>query len=188
MNFFEKANVPEELLYLVDEKDQVLGSIKRNLANQDPKKIHREVGILIFDNENRLLLQKRSRYKSVHPGVWSITAGHIQYQSEALATANEELWEELGFRTNLLYLEKKLHRYPHESHFMYYFLAYYQQQKLRLSQSEVEKIDFFSLKTYQHLCGQEKVNIYHNLVYLPFWQGKYQEQISTLINMARKND
>lgn len=158
------ANKPDELLDWVDDKDQVIGQIVRKKANSDPKYTHREVGILIFDQDKRVLLQKRSQYKTVFPGLWSITAGHILSGDEPLQTAHSELEEELGFDTKLTYFKKEFHRYDHETHFMYYYLGRYKDEKIVLEQAEVEKTQFFSKDELEELI---KSNQPINKIHLP---------------------
>ncbi|NCN87753.1 MAG: NUDIX domain-containing protein [Candidatus Pacebacteria bacterium] len=153
----DTANKPEELLDWVDDNDQIIGQIVRKKANSNPKYIHREVGVLIFDQDNRVLLQKRSQYKNVFPGMWSITAGHILSGEQPLATAHTELKEELGFDTDLTFLKKELHRYDHESHFMYYYLGRYNGEKLVLEKAEVEKTSFFSKDELEKLIESNKL-------------------------------
>jgi 8-oxo-dGTP pyrophosphatase MutT (NUDIX family) len=156
------ANKPDELLDWVDDKDQVIGQIVREKANSNPKFTHREVGVLIFDQDKRVLLQKRSQYKTVFPGLWSITAGHILSGDEPLLTAHSELKEELGFDTKLTYLKKELHRYDHETHFMYYYLGRYNGEKIVLEQAEVEKTQFFSKNDLEELLkSNQPINKTH---------------------------
>ena len=45
------------------------------------------------------LLQRRALHKESWPGMWDISAaGHVEAGGSALATAQRELWEELGLR------------------------------------------------------------------------------------------
>lgn len=140
------ANKPNELLDLVDENDQIIGEVIRKDANADPKLIHREIGVIIVDDQNRILFEKRSKYKKVGPGVWSIPAGHVLKGEGIEVTAHQELLEEIGFDLDLTYLGKKLRRYKNESHFTNYFLGKYSGQKIKIEPAEVEKARFFSKK------------------------------------------
>lgn len=168
------ANKPDELLDWVDDQDQVIGQIVRKKANSDPQYTHREVGILVFDNLNRVLLQKRSQHKTVHPGMWSITAGHILSSDDPLETAHTELQEELGFDVDLVFLEKELHSYDHETHFMYYYLAQYNGEEISLEAAEVEKVDFFSKAELDELIAKNEEPV--NLKHLPIINKVFQDK------------
>ena len=181
MNLKNKANQPDEILDWVDDQDRVVGEIVRSKANSDPKYAHREVGILLVDKDERILLQKRSKYKNENPSVWSITAGHILAKGDPEITAHQELEEELGFDTKLIYLDKILKTYPWETHFTYYFLAKYDGQKIVLEPAEVEKVDFFSKAELDDLINsKEKVNTSHLPIFNKFWAGEFNDRFSLL--------
>lgn len=76
-NINQKANSPDELLDQVNDQDEVIGIVARPIANSDPKYTHREISVLLFDDQMRVVIQKRSPYKTVHPNMWSLLAGHI---------------------------------------------------------------------------------------------------------------
>jgi len=63
----------------------VLRTEKRAVVHAE-NLLHRAVHILVFNKRNEVFLQKRSKLKDKHPGVWdSSAAGHL-----------DELQEELG--------------------------------------------------------------------------------------------
>jgi isopentenyldiphosphate isomerase len=170
------ATQPEELLYLVNKKNKVIGSIIRKVANTNPLFIHREIGIIIYNKNREILLQKRSLYKKVHPGMWSITAGHITYGLTPSEAAKKELAEELGLDLKLIHITTRLNEYSHESHFMYYYLCFYQGKKdIKLEKAEVTKTDFFSPNKLKKLQKKERVNLTHLPVLNKYWQGEFQE-------------
>lgn len=74
-NINQKANSPDELLDQVNDQDEVIGIVARPIANSDPKYTHREISVLLFDDQMRVVIQKRSPYKTVHPNMWSLLAG-----------------------------------------------------------------------------------------------------------------
>lgn len=58
---------------------------------------HRSVHIWLVDDDQRVLLQKRSEFKDTHPGLFDVScAGHITANDPVLETAVRELEEELG--------------------------------------------------------------------------------------------
>ncbi|MBA3650339.1 MAG: NUDIX domain-containing protein, partial [Chthoniobacterales bacterium] len=86
---------------VVDEMDRVTGSAARSEVHGNNLR-HRAVHIFLFNPAGELLLQKRSRWKDGHPGLWdSSAAGHVGAGEEYDATAARELIEELGVTTKL---------------------------------------------------------------------------------------
>lgn len=142
-NLIDKAN-PKEIIDLVDENDVIIGEIDRDVANSNPDLYHREVGVLILDDQKRVLMQKRSTYKKINPSMWSICAGHILKGDDIEKTAHRELQEEYGFDLDLTFYKKELHIYPQEKHFTYFFLGNYAGQEFILEPAEVEEVRFFS--------------------------------------------
>ncbi|NCN06822.1 MAG: hypothetical protein CO156_03305 [Candidatus Pacebacteria bacterium CG_4_9_14_3_um_filter_40_12] len=171
----EKANSPDEMLDLVDENDVVIGIVARPEANTNPELIHREISVLLFDAEKNIVIQKRSKYKSVHPNMWSMLAGHIPAGADPEETAYRELEEEFGLtKMPLTFLTKKHLTYPHESHFMYYFVAKYSGEKITFDESEVSEIKIVSQKELHHMIESGES---FNTKYLPLleeiWAGVY---------------
>jgi isopentenyl-diphosphate Delta-isomerase len=100
---------PNESFYWVDEQDKVLGAISRIDAHSDPTKIHRAVLILITNNQNQMLFQKRSLNKDLYGGYWSLACGgHVTYGQEYHQAADREVYEELGIHPHLFYVTKAL--------------------------------------------------------------------------------
>lgn len=86
----------QELLAVVDENDNVVGSCARHLVHAEGMR-HRAVHILVFDEAGRLFLQKRSMRKDLNPGLWDTSAaGHVDADESYDFSAVRELREELG--------------------------------------------------------------------------------------------
>lgn len=59
--------------------------------------IKKEVVMFILNNENKVLLQKRSVTKKHNPNKWCLCAGHVEeYDNSFLDAAVREIKEELG--------------------------------------------------------------------------------------------
>lgn len=174
-SLFQKANSPEEILDLVDKNDQIIGEVVRKEANADPSLLHREVGIVIVDTEQRILLQKRSAYKTVNPQMWSICAGHIEKGGDPETTAHRELLEEYGFDTQLTFLQKELHSYPHETHFAYLYVGKYTDQAIQVEPAEIEMVKFVSKEQLDSMIkAGEKINDHYFKAFEKIWENKIQ--------------
>jgi isopentenyldiphosphate isomerase len=173
---YKKANSPDELLDLVDKNDQVIGVINREVANKDPKYTHREVAIILVDSKNNLLIQKRSEYKSVHPSMWSLTAGHISAGEDPEKTAYIELEEELGLTgIKLKFLVKKYNEYSNESHFKYYFIGEYRGEKINFEEAELSEVKFVSeLDLEIMIKNKDSINLKHLPILKKIWNKTYK--------------
>lgn len=131
-----------ELFYLVDNQDNVLGSISRQEAHSSNLLIHRSVQIILFNNErDSILLQKRGQAKDLYPGWWTISAsGHVTYGDSYKETADRELFEEIGVVTTLQYQKKYLEKNSIETELLAIFTGQYNQLPTQLDPHEVEKV------------------------------------------------
>ena len=86
-----------EYIDIFDENNNPIGEIKEKTKAHDDGNFHRTAHIWIINDENELLLQKRSASKKSHPNCWDISgAGHIRAGESVLEGATRELKEELG--------------------------------------------------------------------------------------------
>jgi len=100
---------PVEIFDIVDAEDRVIGQAPRSRCHGDPSLVHRVAHVLVFDDEGRLLLQKRSATKDVQPGKWDTSVGgHLARGEDYLSAAVREMREELGVDTPLTFL----YRFP----------------------------------------------------------------------------
>jgi 16S rRNA (adenine1518-N6/adenine1519-N6)-dimethyltransferase len=89
-------DVHGERFDIVDESDCVLRQASRHEAHTQGL-LHRAVHIFVFNERGELFLQRRSRWKDMHPLRWdSSAAGHVNAGNTYEETAPRELEEELG--------------------------------------------------------------------------------------------
>ncbi|MFJ5222600.1 isopentenyl-diphosphate Delta-isomerase [Streptomyces sp. NPDC088400] len=93
----------EIMLELVDENGKTIGTAEKLAAHQPPGQLHRAFSVFLFDEQGRLLLQRRALSKYHSPGVWSNTCCGHPYPGEApFAAAARRTYEELGISPSLL--------------------------------------------------------------------------------------
>lgn len=122
-------DVHGERFDVVDENDRLLRVATRHEVHAQ-KLRHRAVHIFVFNQRRELFLQKRSRWKDVHPSKWdSSAAGHLEAGGGYDETARREIEEELGVRAEVQLLAKisarentgwefvQLYRAPHDGPF-----------------------------------------------------------------------
>jgi isopentenyldiphosphate isomerase len=168
--------VSEEILDWVDVEDQIIGSIERNVANSDPKYTHREVGVLIVDPDNRVLAQKRAKGKT-DPGLWILSAaGHVKKGALPADTAQLELQEELGFSTNLRFIEKTFQKTPTETRFLYFFIGDFPADaEIDYDPGEVSDVKWFTEEEIEeHLAVGENFEPLSLDGFRRFWRGEFE--------------
>ena len=95
------ASSDNEILDVVDDQDQVIGSDTRFNVHQKNLK-HRSIHVLIFRSTGEVFLQKRSMLKDNCPGMWdSSVSGHVDSGESYGICAHREIAEEVGITTAL---------------------------------------------------------------------------------------
>ncbi|MEM9668022.1 MAG: isopentenyl-diphosphate Delta-isomerase [Pseudomonadota bacterium] len=91
----------QEQIILVDETDQQIG-IGGKLETHRLGLLHRAFSIFVFDEYDRVLIQKRAKEKYHSGGLWANTCcGHPRPGETVRDAAHRRLHEELGFQTDL---------------------------------------------------------------------------------------
>jgi isopentenyl-diphosphate delta-isomerase type 1 len=130
---------------LVDEDDRIIGQALRSECHGDPKLIHRAVHVLLFNDQQQLLLQKRSCHKDIQPGKWDTSVGgHLDpgenYRAAAIREMNEELGV-AGIPLRELYHSKIRNRVESEN--VRTYLTIYN-GPIRFAPDEIDEVRFWS--------------------------------------------
>jgi 16S rRNA (adenine1518-N6/adenine1519-N6)-dimethyltransferase len=132
----------EERFPVVDEDDQVIASAPRREVHGNNLR-HRAVHMLVFNRQGELFLQKRSRWKDRHPGLWdSSAAGHVDAGEEYDAAASRELREELGVTAKLTRISKLPASEKTGQEFIWLYRAQHD-GPFQMPKSEIEHGEFF---------------------------------------------
>lgn len=94
---FSRFTAPDELLAVVNERDEEIGGERRDVIHAR-NLLHRAVHVLVFCNTGKLLVQQRSIHKDTFPLHWECVGGHLSPGESYEAAAVRELEEELGIR------------------------------------------------------------------------------------------
>ncbi len=104
-----------ELLTIVDEDDNVLGSRSKAECHAGRGILHRAFSVWIYDSHDQLLIQQRSEKKPLWPLCWSNSCcSHPRHGEEVEAAAMRRIQEELGFSTSL----KFLYKFCYQAHYL----------------------------------------------------------------------
>lgn len=90
-----------EKVILVDEHDREVGQMEKMEAHEKAL-LHRAFSIFVFNDEGKLLLQRRATHKYHSAGLWTNTCCSHQRQGETtLEASHRRLQEEMGFDCEL---------------------------------------------------------------------------------------
>ena len=105
----------EELVILVDENDNPIGSEEKVKCHLPNGKLHRAFTALLFDNKGRLVLTRRAKEKMLWPNDWDGTFASHPRESETYVSSGERrMPEELGIKGTLDYLHKFEYHVPYK--------------------------------------------------------------------------
>ncbi|MBV9025995.1 MAG: isopentenyl-diphosphate Delta-isomerase [Streptomycetaceae bacterium] len=91
------------MLELVDESGVTIGTAEKLSAHLPPGRLHRAFSVFLFDDDGRVLMQRRALGKYHSPGVWSNTCcGHPYPGEHPFVAAARRTSEELGIAPVLL--------------------------------------------------------------------------------------
>ncbi len=147
-----------EIIDIVNEKDQIIGEIDKSEVHRGNGPIHREVGIILIDSNNQILIQQHSLNKKTYPGLWVTSAGgHVKKGEEPYFAAQRELREELGLECELAYLTKNFDKEISENHMVYWYLGKYNNEKLSPDSNEVETVKLVSQTELEKLMQIDEI-------------------------------
>lgn len=138
------------LFIVVNEKDRVIDYKSRYECHHNPHIIHRAVDVILFNNKNEILLQKRSNKKDTFPGYYTVSAsGHVDKGESYLASARREIQEELGIKDinkiKLKKIAKYILRFPNEAEMTVLYTGVYN-GKVEPAPDEVESVMYVEKK------------------------------------------
>ena len=94
-------------LILVDGGDAPQGYAEKVLCHSGDGRLHRAFTVLLFDDDGRLLLTRRSSTKMLWPNKWDGTVASHPYPGDTfVSSAQRRIPEELGVQCTLEYMFK----------------------------------------------------------------------------------
>ncbi len=104
-----------EHVILVDENDNPIGIEEKVKCHLPNGKLHRAFTALIFDNEGKLVITKRTTNKMLWPGDWDGTlASHPRESETFVSSAERRMPEEIGISCKFEYLFKFEYHVPYK--------------------------------------------------------------------------
>lgn len=152
----------QEYLNIVSAEGRVIGKATRDQCHSDASLIHSVVHCWIFNSDNQVLIQKRSKAKKVDPGVWDIScAGHIGYAELPVSTIIREAYEELGLLIKPILIHEYIKQKRFETEYIYLYSARLNSKnpKLELQISELEAVKWIDLDLLRQKILSSKIKI-----------------------------
>ena len=92
-----------EEVVLVDEMNNVLGTLPKSVVHNKETPLHRAFSVYLFNMNRELLIQQRSHLKRSWPLVWSNSCcGHPQLNESTIDAAKRRIKEELGLEIDFI--------------------------------------------------------------------------------------
>lgn len=127
----------------------------RNLNNIPNGHYISVVGVVIINENDEILLQKRSRFKRVNPSKWGICGGKVNFNETTLDAGIRETREEIGIILN----KNELRLLTMDTNQTEYFTTYYVRKNVNISEcklqeDEVEEVKYFKIEELQYLDNE----------------------------------
>lgn len=145
---------------LVDINGNKTGKILTHVEARDPNNVPEGhyiavVGVVIINNNNEILLQKRSRFKRANPSKWGICGGKVDLNETTIDAGVRETLEEIGIRLN----KEDLNFLSMDTNEKTHFTVYYVRQdvdidKCKLQEEELEEVKYFKIEELQYLDNE----------------------------------
>lgn len=144
-----------DIIEIVDTGGCVIGAAPRKRVHGNNRLLHRVVHVLVFDDDNRLLLQKRSEKKRVAPGKWDTSVGGHVDCGETIETAcRREAAEELGIaHTPFQFAYQYIHTNDFESELVYTHVCRYA-GVIRHNPEEIDAIRYWGMEEIEAHLGK----------------------------------
>ena len=172
----------EEIIYVVDEKDKFVRKATRQEVREKAL-LHRTSRVIIKNNKDKLLIQKRSKTKDVNPGLWDVGIAETVIEGGSYeGTAMRGLLEELGITgiSNIQLMHSLLFKIrfssPNHNVFLKVYLLKYN-GKIEIQTEEIDQVKFVTFDEIKNLIENKSFSPARKLVFKKYleWQNKAQK-------------
>lgn len=141
----------------INEHNEIIG--ETTIAEAVSNNWHRRVArVFLFDESNRILLQKRSMVITGYPGLWDQSAGgHVDVGETEYEAAVRETKEEIGIEVPLLEVASAHHlNLPRDPQFNYVYRAVINSATtFTLEPTAVSELRWFTIDEFEQLATEE---------------------------------
>ena len=151
---------------IIDEHDIPQSIEEKYSAHENPSKLHRAISIIIRNDKDEILIQKRADSKRTWPGFYSNSVCSHPIPGESYeAAAYRRTYEELGiFLLELNQIYKHTYEFKYDEKYgehelTYVFEGKYNEKEIRFNPNEVSEILWVPLKELKYFISEHKDNI-----------------------------
>ena len=153
-----------ELLEYVDENNEkIIGTAERDYIHKN-NLWHREIAVWVMNENNELLLQRRSSNKKQGANKFSIVAGHIGINEKEISAAVREVKEEIGLNAtesdlNLIGIFKS--EYENNNCFSYNYIIKTNRkiEDMTIQEDEVSELKYISIEELEERINKQDEEI-----------------------------
>lgn len=138
---------------------------KEQMQQDENSALHREIAVILQNDQKKILLQKRSAQKKSNPNKWALLHGHVESGEGFVEAALRECQEELGIIKTPQDLRPFARLFQKEVHIVYFFLASCNSlpEQFILQEEEVDEVKWFSLdEVISMLQSHDETLVYHS--------------------------
>lgn len=145
---------------LVDKDGNKTGKILTHVEARDINNVPNGyyisvVGVVIINENDEILLQKRSRFKRANPSKWGICGGKVDLGETPLEAGIRETIEEIGIFLNKNELKFLSMDTNEKAHFtVYYVRKNVKIKECKLQEEELEEVKYFKIEELQDLDNE----------------------------------
>ena len=156
-----------ELLDVLNDKGEKTGKVLNKERIHNEGLYHREVALILINDEGKLLLQKRASSKRIEPDVWAWHGGHVKAGEECIEAIIRETKEELGIeipknKINFL-LELKRDKMPNKQFTtVYYSICNLPLKKFKIQKEELSEVKWFNYSEFKNMIYSNDPDIMFN--------------------------
>lgn len=145
---------------LVDINGNKTGKILTHIEARNPNNVPKGyyisvVGVVIINEDNEILLQKRSRFKRANPSKWGICGGKVDLNESTLEAGIRETFEEIGIqlkKEDLKFLSMDTNEKTHFT--VYYIRKNVNINECKLQEEELEEVKYYKIEQLEDLDNE----------------------------------
>lgn len=144
-----------EFFDIVDENDRVIGKISKDMQNSVKAAQLRFINIIITNNEDKIIVPKRSATKKIFPNCYDFSVGgHVNSGEDYEEAAYRELKEELGIENVQLKEVAYFSPYESDSHtFQKVYILKYNDKITNYDHNGIQEIYYMTKDEIQKLMN-----------------------------------
>jgi isopentenyl-diphosphate delta-isomerase len=154
--YFPLGVILTEILYHVNEDDEVLGSVSRSEAHLRGL-LHRSGMVFLTNSQDKILINMRSSEKETFPSCYdSSVSFHVTYEETYEDSAKRETLEEISIEASLKTIGKFIHKDPPEYQIVSVFLCISDIEPI-IDHEEFSSHRFYSITEVERIIKNSKI-------------------------------